>query len=176
MKKTLLLITLVFSVLTGYAKPDFEIPNIDNYESEEACRKDNDIAYKTAKYYLSAPLPEDALWVFPAAHYIMVWTEASKDLTVYVGQNISPYLECESQDISKQLAIAYFSGCIIYCLENKQKEHDFNMHYFALSQMLTYYEKNRDVTGRDKKMDDYLKMFKKGKLKAKEEKKFKEKN
>ena len=65
------------------------------------------------------------------------------------------------------------AGCIIYCLENKQKDHNFDMHYFALSKMLNYYDKNKSITGSDKYTDSLLKDFKKGKLKAKEEKKFK---
>ncbi len=176
MKKTLILIALVLSTLTGYAKPDFEIPEIKKYESAEDCRKDNDIALKTAQYYLSAELPEEAFWTLSAAQYIMAWVEASDDITIYIDEKRGLYLKCESQDISSQLAVAYFAGCVIYCLENKQKEHDFNMHYFAVSKMMTYYEKNKGKTGSDKIMDGYLKDFKKGKLKAKEEKKFKEKN
>ncbi|MBP5455141.1 MAG: hypothetical protein J6Y37_01425 [Paludibacteraceae bacterium] len=176
MKKTLILITLVLSTLTGYAKPNFEIPEIKKYESAEDCRKDNDIALKTAQYYLSAQLPEEAYWTLSAAQYIMTWIEASDDITVYIDKKRGLYLKCESTDIASQLAVAYLAGCTIYCLENKQKEHDFNMHYFAVSKMMTYYEKNREKTGRDKIMDGYLKDFKKGKLKAKEEKKFKTKD
>ncbi|MEE0084514.1 MAG: hypothetical protein UE068_09850 [Paludibacteraceae bacterium] len=62
-------------------------------------------------------------------------------------------LQCKDKDISPQLMAAYFAGCIIYCLENKQKDHNFDMHYFALSKMMTYYEKNRSITGSDKEMD-----------------------
>jgi hypothetical protein len=68
---------------------------------------------------------------------------------------------------------AYLAGSIIFCLENNQKDHNFDMHYFALSKMMTYYEKNRSITGSDKEMDKLLKEFKSSKFKAKEEKKFK---
>ena len=176
MKNTLILITLVLSTLTGYAKPDFENPENKKYESAEDCRKDNDIVLKTAQYYLSAQLPEEAYWTLSAAQYIMTWIEASDEISVYIDEKRGLYLKCESSDIASQLAIAYFAGCTIYSLENKQKEHDFNMHYFAVSKMMTYYEKNKGKTGSDKIMDGYLKDFKKGKLKAKEEKKFKTKD
>lgn len=173
MKKVLVSLLLAFVSLSTYAKPDFEIPEIQKYESADSCRKDNGIALKTAKFYLNANLPSETLYSLEAARYIMVWIEASEDILVELDNKRAAFLQCKNEEIETQLAAAYMSGCVVYCLENNQKEHNFDMHYYALTQMLAYYEKNRGISGSDKEMDKLLKESKKDNFKAKEEKKFK---
>lgn len=155
-----------------YAKPDFTIPQIEKYANPDECRKDNDVALKTANFYLDAEFPADIYESRLAARYMWTWIEASDEILFSISSK-SPYMQCKDIDISTQLMAAYMAGCIIYCLENKQKEHNFDMHYFALIKMLNYYEKNRSITGSDKDMDKLLKESKSSKFKAKEEKKFK---
>ena len=173
MKKVFSLLITAFIAVASFAKPDFTIPQIEKYANADECRKDNDIALKTANFYLDAELPADIYESRLAARYMVVWISASDEILVTLDELRCPYMQCKDKDISTQLMSAYFAGCIIYSLENKQKEHDFNMHYFALSKMMTYYEKNRSITGSDKEMDKLLKEFKSSKFKAKEEKKFK---
>lgn len=173
MKKVFSLLITAFIAVASFAKPDFTIPQIEKYANADECRKDNDIALKTANFYLDAELPADIYESRLAAKYMFVWVEASDEILFTVSHEISPFMHCQDKDISIQLMGAYMAGCIIYCLENKQKDHNFDMHYFALSKMLNYYDKNKSITGSDKYTDSLLKDFKKGKLKAKEEKKFK---
>ncbi len=175
MKKIVSLIILAFMAVASYAKPDFTIPEIEKYDNAEECRKDNDIAFKSANYYLSAKLPEEKYEAISAAKYMWIWTQASDEIVFKISPRKSPYLRCKNEDKAVQMLGAYLSGCIIYCLNNKHREHDFDMHYFAVSQMMTYYEKSRATSGKDRAMDKMLKDFKNGKLKAKEEKKFNKK-
>lgn len=172
MKKTFFTFLLVLAALSGYAKPDFEIPEIEKYVSAEQCRKDNDVALKTAKYYLEAKLPDDVYWSQDAARYVILWISSSEDIMVTLDEKIQSWMKCENTAVCSQLFAAYLSGCVIYCLEHKQRELNFDMHYFALSKMLDYYDKNKSVSGSDKVFDDLLKSYQKGKLKAKEQKKF----
>lgn len=174
MKKTIITLALAFISLIGYAKPDFEIPEISKYETADECRKDNEVAIKTARYYLSAPLPDDILYARQAASYLFKWVEASDEIHLIIGGSRSPYSKCADKDISTQLAFAYFSGCVIYFGEKKEGKHTFDMHYFALTEMLNYYEKHKEILGSDKEMEKMLKMLKKGKLKEKEQKNFKD--
>lgn len=173
MKKIISLLIMTTMAVVSFAKPDFEIPNIKEYATEEECAKDNDIALKTAKFYLDANLPSDIYESAAALRYIIVWTTASKDIMITVSADRDHYLKCEQKEVGAQLMGAYFAGSIIYCLEHNQKEQNFDMHYFALSKMLTYYDKNKSITGTDKYMDKVLKDFQKGKLEAKERKLFK---
>lgn len=173
MKKVFSLLITAFITVASFAKPDFTIPQIEKYANADECRKDNDIALKTANFYLDAELPADIYESRLATKYMIIWISASDEILLTIDEQRSPYLQCKDKDISPQLMAAYFAGCIIYCLENKQKDHNFDMHYFALSKMMTYYEKNRSITGSDKEMDKLLKEFKSSKFKAKEEKKFK---
>ena len=173
MKKVFSLLITAFIAVASFAKPDFTIPQIEKYANADECRKDNDIALKTANFYLDAELPADIYESNLAAQYMIIWISASDEILVTLDELRCPYLKCKDKDISTQLMAAYFAGCIIYSLENKQKDHNFDMHYFSLSNMLNYYEKNRSITGSDKEMDKLLKEFKSNKFKAKEEKKFK---
>ncbi len=173
MKKVFSLLITAFIATVCFAKPDFTIPQIEKYANADECRKANDTALKTAKFYLDAELPADLYESRLAAKYMLIWTEASDEITFVIGHETSPFMQCKDEEISFQLMAAYLAGCIIYSLENKQKEHDFNMHYFALIKMLNYYEKNKSITGSDKEMDKLLKESKSSKFKAKEEKKFK---
>lgn len=173
MKKVFSLLITAFIAVASFAKPDFTIPQIEKYANADECRKDNDIALKTANFYLDAELPADIYESRLATKYMLIWVEASDEILFALDSKRGPYLQCKDKDISIQLMAAYLAGSIIYCLENKQKDHNFDMHYFALSKMMTYYEKNRSITGSDKDMDKLLKEFKSSKFKAKEEKKFK---
>ena len=173
MKKVFLVFFLAVASLASYAKPDFEIPEPKAYDSAEECRKDNDIALKVAKFYLDANLPDDVVWAKDAASFLLTWITASGDITLVISDKRCEFLKCKDKNIGSLVLMAYMSGCVDYCLENKQHDHDFNMHYFALTKMMEYYEKNREITGSDKEMDKLLANFKKKSFKEKEEKKFK---
>ncbi|MCQ2190101.1 MAG: hypothetical protein MJY63_00475 [Paludibacteraceae bacterium] len=173
MKKFISLLIMVSMAIATHAKPDFEIPDIKEYATAEECAKDNDKVLKTAKFYLDAELPNDIYESSAALRFMIVWATASKDIMLTLSAEHDHFLKCEQKEIGAQLMGAYFAGSIIYCLENKQKEQNFDMHYFALTKMLNYYDKNRSITGNDKYMDKVLKDFKSGKLKNKEKKRFK---
>ncbi|MBR6105321.1 MAG: hypothetical protein IKP81_09740 [Paludibacteraceae bacterium] len=173
MKKTVLSLFLASIAFFGYAKPDFEIPEVKKYENAEECRKDNDIALKTAKFFFDAKLPEDLPWVKKANAFVLVWLTESDDIMVTIDETRCPFMKCDNKDIRSQMLVAYLSGCVVYCLENKQKEHNFDMHFFALTKTLEYYEKNKSISGSDKFMDKLLNDSKKSSFKAKEQKKFK---
>ena len=173
MKKVISFLITAFMAIACFAKPDFTIPQIEKYANADECRKDNDVALKTANFYLDAEFPADIYESRLAARYMLKWVEASDEILFALDSKRGPYTQCKDAAISVQLMAAYMAGCIIYCLENKQKEHNFDMHYFALIKMLNYYEKNRSITGSDKDMDKLLKESKSSKFKAKEEKKFK---
>lgn len=173
MKKMIFTLAMAFASLVGYAKPDFEIPTISKYETADECRKDNEVAIKTARFFLSADLPDDILYARNAALYLFSWVEASDEIFLFIDESRSPYAKCADKDIRLQLSFAYFSGCVIYFDEKKEGQHTFDMHYFALTEMLNYYEKNKHVLGSDKEMEKLLKLYKKGKLKEKEQKSFK---
>lgn len=175
MKKIISLIIMAFIAVSSYAKPDFDIPEIEKYDNAEQCKKDNDIVYKSAKYYLSTDMQDDKYEAISAAKYMWVWTQASEEIVFTIGPKTSPYLKCKDEDRAVQMLGAYLSGCIIYCLDNKQREHDFNMHYYAISQMLTYYDKNKSTIGNERAINKMLKNLKSGKLREKEEKKFNKK-
>ncbi len=175
MKKIVSLIIMAFIAVSSYAKPDFTIPEIEKYENAEQCKKDNDIVYKSAKYYLSTNLQDDKYEAISAAKYMWIWTQASEDIVFKISPRRSPYLKCKNENRAVQMLGAYLSGCIIYCLDNKHRDHDFDMHYFAISQMLTYYDKNKAAIGNERAMNKMLKDFKSGKLKEKEQNKFNKK-
>lgn len=163
---------MAFITVVTYAKPDFSIPQITKYENADSCRKDNGIALKVAKYYLNADLPNDIEDALAATRYMFVWIEASDEIILSIDKKRGPYMEVKEEALRILSMSAYFAGSIIYCQENKQKEHNFEMHYFALCQMLSFYDKNKAVLGSDKNLDKLLKDFKSGKLEAKEKKKF----
>lgn len=172
MKKTLFTLLLAIASFVGYAKPDFEIPEIPNYASADDARKDNDIALKTAKFYLDANLPEDVVWSVKAAQFLMVWAAVSDDISITIAEKNCPFLKCENKKVGSQLLVAYMSGCIAYGLENKQRDFNFDMHFSALTKTLEYYVKNRNISGSDKVMDKLVKESEKKNFKEKEQKKF----
>ncbi|MCQ2207092.1 MAG: hypothetical protein MJZ02_02585 [Paludibacteraceae bacterium] len=172
MKKTLFTLFLAITSFVGYAKPDFEIPEIPNYASAEDASKDNEIALKTAKFYLEAKLPEDVVYSKQAAQFLIVWATVSEDISITLDEKKCQFMKCENPNVGTQLLLAYMSGCIVYGLENKQKDFNFDMHYFALTKTLEYYVKNKAVSGSDKIMDKLVKEAEKKNFKEKEQKKF----
>ena len=92
MKKVFSLLITAFIAVASFAKPDFTIPQIEKYANADECRKDNDIALKTANFYLDAELPADIYESRLAAKYMFVWVEASDEILFTVSHEISPFL------------------------------------------------------------------------------------
>jgi hypothetical protein len=106
MKKVISILISAFMTIVCYAKPDFTIPQIEKYANADECRKDNDIALKTAKYFLNAELPADIYESNLAAQYMIIWISASDEIVVTLDDLRCPYLKCKDKHISTQLMAA----------------------------------------------------------------------
>ena len=76
-KFRLLLILFTCSTFSSWAAaPDFEIPTGKVYENADECRADNEVVAKTARYFFTTKLPEDATYVKQATSFVMSWVRA----------------------------------------------------------------------------------------------------
>ncbi|MBR4815196.1 MAG: hypothetical protein IKZ67_07015 [Paludibacteraceae bacterium] len=173
-KFRLLLILFTCSTFSSWAAaPDFEIPTGKVYENADECRADNEVVAKTARYFFTTKLPEDATYVKQATSFVMSWVRASDEILVGGSkQTVGSFFSCDV-DLSLLLFRAYVCGCTRYNRDVlTSKEYTFEMHYYALEAALRYYEKNKDFFKGCKKADKMLKSLNKGKLRKEQERLF----
>ncbi|MBO7608014.1 MAG: hypothetical protein J6T28_10425 [Paludibacteraceae bacterium] len=175
MRKFRLLLPLLMcmAVSSWAAAPDFEIPSGKTYTNAEECKADNELVAKTAQYFFTTKLPEDATYAKAATSFITSWVQASDEILISVSnQTTGSFFSCNT-NLSLVLFGAYICGCTRYNREVlTSKEFTFEMHYYALEATLRYYEQNKGYLGECKKIDRMLKSLNKGKLRKEQERLF----
>ena len=135
-----------------------DLPEPIIFKSAEECHEHNGDAFKCIKYYLTHKV--SASQIDQAARYILNWSEASNDVTIYIGKEMAPL----ASEKNPAYLVAYIASCSYVCLTENMKELDEEHFIQAIDILLQFYKPNSQLTGKVELLENYLKLQEKGKL------------
>lgn len=136
-----------------------DLPEPIEFKSVEECAEHNNDALRCIAYYLTHTVKAPNM--NQAAQYIINWSQASGDVNVIIGEELS--ILAASQDNLPYL-IAYLGAYSFYSLSEKAKILDESLFIKAINAMLNFYEPNSKYTGKVELLEKYLQLKKKEKL------------
>ena len=136
-----------------------DLPEPIKFKSVEECAEHNNDALRCIAYYLTHTVKTPNM--NQAAQYIINWSDASGDVNVIIGEELS--ILASSQDNLPYL-IAYIGAYSFYSLSENAKILDESQFIKAIEATLNFYEPNSKYTGKVELLEKYLQLKKKEKL------------
>ena len=148
------------SRLTEEKEKEFvDLPEPIEFKSVEECAEHNNDALRCIAYYLTHTVKAPNM--NQAAQYIINWSQASGDVNVIIGEELS--ILAASQD-NLPYFIAYLGAYSFYSLSENAKILDESQFIKAIEATLNFYEPNSKYTGKVELLEKYLQLKKKEKL------------
>ena len=136
-----------------------DLPEPIEFKSVEECAEHNNDALRCIAYYLTHTVKAPNM--NQAAQYIINWSQASGDVNVIIGEELS--ILAASQD-NLPYFIAYLGAYSFYSLSENAKILDESQFIKAIEATLNFYEPNSKYTGKVELLEKYLQLKKKEKL------------
>jgi hypothetical protein len=93
--------------------------------------------------------------------FLLKWTEGCPYITIELGKVLVPLLK----NNSSQNIIIFFAGWIKYALTSKDYNNQIEGNNSGIEAVINFYSKNKKWIDKDKGVENYIKMQKKGTLK-----------
>lgn len=122
--------------------------------TEESTHKSIDDMRMCVKYFLYHRLGADNLE--QAVEYIKGWSLSSDDVMINMGDAETEFMKEDKIGI---LFIAYIASCCEYALEKREKEFTPAMYRYGFIGMLNYYQRNKEILGKNIVVDEYIKLY-----------------
>lgn len=132
------------------------VPPLIDFNSDEKCRQHNLDVYYCSIYYLNHYL--NAPKMGEACQYIITWSMASPDISVYFGEAESKWL---TGKVRYPLMAAYLAGNIKYYFTNYVKD-PFEQYGNGIVALVNFYSNNKQIFGEIEALEEYISIYKKG--------------
>lgn len=118
-----------------------KVPSVLEVASAEDAHARNEEAKLACIYYLNHYIGTEEMQ--QTAQFILNWTMVSPDVMIPIGEGESILLKEETQPF----LLAYMAGCALIQLYNEKQGMDEDDYLSAVTDMLNYYNHNKDKTG-----------------------------
>lgn len=161
MKIKTITLSFIFAFFTlGVFAQEYEIPkNFKPQTAEDYAPFEQDVI-KSFEWMMNTPFNEQKQKRDEATTFLLTWIMGSPNVTVELHQNILTFMES-----SPELLIIFMGGWTKYSLESKDFKNKIEGNLAGLEAVIEFYTKNKKFLSKDKKVEKYIKMKKKGTLK-----------
>ncbi len=169
MKKTLLLIVFV-SLCTLLYGQDYPVPSQYKMEAKEDYKPYEPQIRSTIDWYLAQPSAANTPKRQEAAAFLMKWLTGTPDVSINLNMDLGL-----GEIIKKNgdLLLPFILGWVKYSLDNDHSKDDILGYKAGLETMVAYYNSNKKSLQKDKNVEKYDKLIKKGELEEEVRKLFK---
>ena len=132
------------------------IPMAADLSTAEKCALHDEDAYFASIYFTNHRVTADSM-IF-VGKYIFNYVLNSDRVHAISGNEEAKWMKDKN---AFPFLIAYFSGFVIHQLEEPEKEASLTSYTFAISNMLNFYLRNKDLLGEVPALEEYLKLYNK---------------
>ena len=158
--KKLTLILIFGSISFGLFSQNFEVPKSYILEkAEDYTQYENDVV-KCVDWLIANPINEQASKRKEANAFLLKWLMGSPDIYIEIRQEIVTF-----QNSSPELLSIFMGGWAKYSIENKDFDNKTLGSLAGIESVIEFYTKNKGLISKDKNVEAYVKMKKKGTLK-----------
>jgi hypothetical protein len=159
--KTITLTLILATISLGLFSQDFEVP--ENYKldkSEDYAIYEQDVI-KCFEWLMKTPINEHATKRKEANAFLLKWLSGSPNVHIEIKQEIVTFM-----GTSPDLLMIFMGGWAKYSLESKDFKNKIAGSKAGIESVIEFYTRNKDFLKKDKNIEKYIKMRKKGTLKA----------
>lgn len=159
MKKIIFLALIAFISISTFAQENFTIPTnytLDKPEDYKLLEKD---VITTINWLYNTPVNEQAEKRMEANAFFIKWTSGTPDVHIGIDGNVVNFME------NPELLIMYIAGWAKYSIETGNDNDKIAGTLAGIEMAISFYEKNIKHLKKDKNVEKYIKMQKKGTLK-----------
>jgi hypothetical protein len=159
--KTITLTLILATISLGLFSQDFEVP--ENYKldkSEDYAIYEQDVI-KCFEWLMKTPINEQATKRKEANAFLLKWLSGSPNVHIEIKQEIVTFM-----GTSPDLLMIFMGGWAKYSLESKDFKNKIAGSKAGIESVIEFYTRNKDFLKKDKNIEKYIKMRKKGTLKA----------
>ncbi|WP_196886504.1 hypothetical protein [Aureivirga sp. CE67] len=161
MKNFKLTIFLFLGVTIQMFAQDFTVPENYKLETRADYEKYKPNVVKAVDWYINTPLNQEKEKRAKVYKFLFDWVQGSPDVIISVNT-----FNLNAAD-SPDLLMAFLGGWTKYAIETKKYEDEINGNLAGFDALIQYYETNKSLIGKKKKIEKIMKLKKKGKLKDK---------
>jgi hypothetical protein len=157
MKKFLLSFVLFISAIALSAQ-DFEVPKEYTLKEASDYEQYEDDIIKCVDWLIATPLNIQTAKRKDAYAFLVVWVSGSPKVSIVLSEKIVTFSK------NGDLLAMFLGGWTKYSIETEKYDDIFNNNLAGVMCAITFYEKNKEFTGKIKAADKYLKLKAQGKL------------
>jgi hypothetical protein len=157
-----LLLFLLFISTGGLASAqEIEIPEADVLQEPEDYARYEGEVLRLIDWLWETPLNEQTARRKKVNAFVLAWMTGSPDVHLEIQEEVVTFL-----DTSPDLLMAFLCGWTRYAIETKNYDERILGCTAGIEAVIQMYNKNRKILPRDKSIEHYMKLQKKGELQA----------
>lgn len=157
--KYIILVLLLTTTSLNLFSQDFEVPQ--NYvldKAEDYAPYEDDIV-NCIDWLMKTPINEQEAKRQEAEAFLLLWMTGSPNVSIELKLEIISFIET-----TPDLLMTFMGGWTKYSLETKDFSNKVEGSKAGIESVIEFYTNNRDVLAKDKNVENYIKMKKKGTL------------
>ena len=156
MKKLVLITSLVLTSVSAFAQA-FELPH------KKLTTKDDYATYEqtvieSVNWLINTPAGQDPATRKSVNAFLIEWVSGSPTVTVEMNEKVVTFLD------SPDYLVLFLGGWSRYVLETQDNTNKVKGNLAGVEAVLAYYQQNRNVLGKNKALEKYVKLQEKGEL------------
>jgi len=159
--KTITLTFVLTIISIGLFSQNFDLPKNYKFEKVEDYAVYEEDVVKCVDWLMETSLNEEVAKRKEANAFLFAWLSGSPNVSIEIKQEIVTFM-----GTSPDLLMIFLGGWTKYSLESKDFENKVAGSMAGIESVIEFYTKNKDFMPKDKNVEKYIKMKRKGKLEA----------
>jgi len=157
MKNYLILILLSILSLNVFSQ-NFQVPKDYKLESKDDYAKYEGQVIACIDWLLATPISQEPEKRQEVNSFLVKWLSGSPDVNVDIQQEIVTFVD------SPECLLIFMGGWAKYAIENQDFASKRNGNIAGIESVIEFYGKNKDIIGKNKNIEKYVKLKEKGEL------------
>ena len=157
MKKTICIALFLFASPLLFSQ-GFSVPKDYKFETKEDYPRYEQDVINGINWLLETPLTREQAKRKEVNAFLMKWITGSPSVSIELRQEIVTFMDCAD------CLMAFLGGWTKYALETKDYSSKLKGNLAGIESVIAFYQKNREVLGKNKAIQKYIKLQKKNKL------------
>jgi hypothetical protein len=156
--KRLLLVNIIVLYGISLFGQEFQVPKNYTLEKVEDYAVYEQDVINGINWLTNAPIDKDAEKRQEVSAFLLKWIIGSPTVKIEVREGIVNFLP------NPELLMAFFNGWTKYSLETKDFSNSIKGNLAGIENVIFVYNKNKNAIGKNKEIEEYIKLQSKGKL------------
>lgn len=154
-------LVLSFGFATSVHAQAFEIPDFYSFETPEDYETYEQDVLAGINWLLETPMDEQTAKRQKTNAFVLKWMTGTPKVTLQINPNVLPFMTT-----SPELLIVFMAGWTKHALEQQAYKEPRSGTLAGLEAVIAFYTKNKAAMGKDKNVEKFIKLQKKGELQA----------